>query len=105
MITTPNATPIASFRFGSPVGSVKRWTKRPEGILLARTLILVIRGMAVIAVAVTLLRGDPHVITHDRALLIAGLGVGACIAAVIVLNGFVLALGIVLLLVAWYLHH
>ena len=38
-------------------------------------------------------------ISYDRALLIAGLGVGVCIAAVILLNGFVLALGVVLLLV------
>ena len=44
-------------------------------------------------------------ITYDHALLIAGLGVGVCIAAVIMLNGFVLALGVKLLLVAWYLHH
>ncbi len=35
---------------------VQRWTKRPEGILLATTVILAIIGMALIAVTTILLR-------------------------------------------------
>lgn len=36
---------------------VQRWTKRPEGILLATTVVLAIPGIAVIELARILLRG------------------------------------------------
>lgn len=44
-------------------------------------------------------------IWDQRVWLLIGLAVGVCVAAVIMLNGFVLALGVGMVLVAWYLQH